>query len=266
MSCKLVNIIYNDNAPSLEAFDILTQKLSDAGFNFTTNCSEDAVATVCIGGDGSFLRAIHMTDFSQIPFVGINTGHLGFFQEISPNNLDLLVDSLKDENYTLEKIALVECCVKTSSEEQHIFAVNEIAIKGLANKVIHVDIYIDGMLFEKVSGDGIIVSTPIGSTGYNYSCGGSIIAPSLHTLQLASIAPISSKAYRSLNNSLIFPSDASLVVRPEYREDVMNVIADGIQYSFSDVIKLNFQYSKKTINKLVIKDKSFWKNVKEKFL
>lgn len=266
MDNKLVNIIYNDNSPSLQALDILTKKLSEAGFNFTTDFSNDAFVTICIGGDGSFLRAIHRSNFSLIPFIGINTGHLGFFQEICPENIDFFVKNLKEKNYTIQKIDLIECIVETIEDSRSILAINEIAIKGLADKVIHVDIYIDGMLFEKVSGDGIIVSTPIGSTGYNYSCGGSIVSPSLKTMQLASIAPISSKAYRSLNNSLIFASDASLNLKPEYEEDTLNVISDGIQYSFRGVKQISFIYSNKTINRMLINDESFWKNVKEKFL
>ncbi|MDO5707076.1 MAG: NAD(+)/NADH kinase [Andreesenia angusta] len=263
---KLVNIIYNNNPHSLEAFDTLTNELSSAGFNFTTKFSNDALVTVCIGGDGAFIRAVHRTNLSAIPIIGINTGHLGFFQEVNPDDIASFVRDLKAENYIIEKMDLIECQIKTVDEKKTVHAINEFAIKGLANKVIHIDVYIDGCLFEKVSGDGVIVSTPIGSTGYNYSCGGSIISPCLKTLQLASIAPISSKAYRSLNNSLIFPSDASLVIRPEYREDIMNVIADGVQFSFSDVIRLDFAYSNRTLNKMVINDKPFWKNVKEKFL
>ncbi len=266
MKNLLVNILHNENKESLNALDILTQKLCAAGFTFTTNPSDNAFVNICIGGDGAFLRAVHSTNLSQIPFLGINTGHLGFFQEILPEEIDYLVESLSTGNYRIEKIDLIEAKIISDTEIINALAVNEFAIKGLANKVIHVDVYIDHMLFEKISGDGVIVSSPIGSTGYNYSCGGSIISPKLRALQLTSIAPITSKAYRGLNNSLILPAESSLIIRPEDKDEVINIISDGIQYTHSGVTEIKFSYSDKTLNKMTVKKKSFWKNVKEKFL
>lgn len=266
MHRKQVNIIYNNDKRSLNTLDALTKKLIAAGFNFSTKFSDDALFNICIGGDGAFLRAVHSTDFSGIPFIGINTGHLGFFQEIDPSELDMLVESLASESYTIEEMDLIEAEIITTSGNFHVLAVNEFAVKGLANKVIHIDVHIDGIMFEKISGDGIIVSSPIGSTAYNYSCGGSIVSPHLKTIQITPIAPITSKAYRSLNNSLIIPDSTPVSVKPEHIDEVILVIADGLQFNYDEILEIKFSFSERKLNKLTLREKSFWSNVREKFL
>ena len=266
MKNLLVNILHNNDKTSLNALDELTQKLLEAGIHFTTNPSDNAFATICIGGDGAFLRAVHLTNFSHIPFVGINTGHLGFFQELNPRDIDVLVESLRTGNYYTDTIDLIQAEIISEHETITALAVNEFAIKGLANKVIHVDIYIDDMLFEKVSGDGIIISSPIGSTAYNYSCGGSILSPDLKALQLTAIAPLTSRVYRSMTNSVILPASTSLVIKPERKDEIINIISDGTQYTHDGVEEVVFSYSEKKLYQLVVKETNFWKNVKERFL
>lgn len=262
-----INIVHNHKASSIETANELRNKLQSRGFSVSGTLSEEAMVNICIGGDGAFLRAIHASKFSSVPFLGINTGHLGFFQEMCPSDLDEIIDSLEQKSYSIEEIELLKATVYTNHDSFTLKAINEIAIKGVSSKVIHIDVYIDGDIFEKVSGDGIIVSTPIGSTAYNFSCGGSIISPKLKTLQITPIAPINSKAYRCMNNSLIVPACSSLVVRPEYRdESSLSIISDGIQYNHHGIQKIIFGYSGHKLKKLAVKEKSFWNNVREKFL
>ncbi len=90
-------------------------------------------------------------------------------------------------------------------------------VKGIKSKVVHLEIFVDGNHLENFCGDGMIISTPVGSTAYNFSSGGSIIYPSLNTLQMTPLSPISSKAYRSLPNSAIIPGDLKITIKPEYR-------------------------------------------------
>lgn len=262
-----VNIVHNTKPNSIDTANELKSKLQTKGFAVSNTISEDALVNICIGGDGAFLRAVHSSGFSSVPFLGINTGHLGFFQEVCPSNLDELVDSLVNCDYSIEEIELLKATVSTKHGSFTLKAINEIAVKGVSSKVIHIDVFIDNDIFEKVSGDGLIVSTPIGSTAYNFSCGGSIISPKLKTLQITPIAPINSKAYRSMNNSLVVPSCSSLLVRPECGDkNSMAIISDGIQYKHHGIQEISFGYSGHKLNKLVVKEKSFWNNVREKFL
>lgn len=262
-----VNIVHNGKTHSIDTSINLKDKLESSGFNVSDRLSEDALVNICIGGDGAFLRAVHASNFSSVPFLGINTGHLGFFQEIDPSNIDVLVESLVNKDYSIEEIELLEAIVYTKHDSFTLKAINEIALKGSSSKVVHMDVFIDNDIFEKISGDGIIVSTPIGSTAYNFSCGGSIVSPKLKTLQITPIAPINSKAYRSMNNSLVVPSCSSLIIRPEYRdENSIVIISDGIQYKLNGIQKIKFSFSGHKLNRLAIHEKSFWNNVREKFL
>ena len=215
----------------------------------------------------SLLRAIHRNGFPTIPFVGINTGHLGFFQEILPENIDDFIEKYIADDYTVEKISLVDGDICTKTKCFHLTAVNEIVVKGNRSKVVHLEIYIDGNHLERFSGDGVIISTPVGSTAYNFSSGGSIIYPSLQTLQLTPLSPISSKAYRSLPNSAIIPGDMVISIKPELRyENSILIINDGVEFKYSNIECINLKLSNKIIKKLNFDKNMYWNNLKSKFL
>ncbi|AFS77981.1 inorganic polyphosphate/ATP-NAD kinase PpnK [Gottschalkia acidurici 9a] len=264
---RIINIIHNNDMPSTKAFKSLHDKLSRKDYEIYEGFNPDAILNICIGGDGAFLRTVHRYHFPDIPFIGVNTGHLGFFQEISPDNLDKFVDKFCAEEYNIEEISLIQADICTRDACITLNGINEIVIKAIESRVIHLNIYIDNEHFEKVSGDGVIISTPIGSTAYNYSCGGSVISPSLNVLQLTPIAPINSKSYRCLNNSLIIPKDTPIVFSPEYRdENSVLIIVDGKQFTYDNISEISFSFSEKTLKRLTLNKKNFWANVRDKFL
>lgn len=264
---KIINIINNHNEFSLKTTFELINKLEKAGFIVSKKFSTDAFLNICIGGDGSFIRAVHTSNFSKIPFLGINTGHLGFFQELHPNDMDFLIDCLLRDSYTIEEINLLDCNICTKYECFTLKAINEVDIKSVSSKVIHLDVFIDNNFFEKVSGDGLIVSTPIGSTGYSFSCGGSVVSPLLDVIQVTPIAPINSNSYRCLVNSLIIPGTAYLSIVPECTyENGIYVTADGIRHKFNFIQSLDLKISTEKVNKLVLTQTTFWNNVRDKFL
>ena len=264
---KIINIISNYNPESQKTSNLLIEKLNKKGFVVPSEYDNTAELNICVGGDGAFLRAIHRYKFTGIPFVGINTGHLGFFQEILPENIDSFIDKYIKSNYFMEEILLVEANIYTETSHLRLFGVNEIVIKGFQSKVVHLEIFIDGNHLEKFCGDGIIVSTPVGSTAYNFSSGGSIVYPSLNTLQITPLSPISSKAYRSLPNSTIVPGDITITIKPEYRyENSILIIVDGFEYKYDNITEVNFTIPKKNISKLNFDKNMYWNNLKSKFL
>jgi NAD+ kinase len=107
----------------------------------------------------------------------------------------------------------------------------------------------------------------MGSSAYNYSSGGSIVYPSLNTMQVTPIAPLNSNAYRCLSSSIIVPPDLHIIIVPEYRY-IENVVfsVDGEEINFDKVTHANFSVSKKQINMLSIGSFNYWKVIKEKFL
>lgn len=267
MKKKLINIFTNGTDVSLETQSQLTRKLIDKGYTVTGEFSQDAELIICIGGDGAFLETVHSCDFPLCPIIGINTGHLGFFQEISPDNLDKFISDYEKGEYSIQELNTVLATVTTADgrRNQHI-GLNEIVITGRQSYSVHYFISIDGMPIEKFSGDGILVATSAGSTAYNYSLGGSIVDPRLKLLQVTPIAPMNTTAYRSFTSSILLPSELSLGVVPEHRENRVFITNDGIETGYSNVKDIKVEVSDTVVHLLRFKDYDFWTKVKTKFL
>lgn len=264
---RIINIIYNNDSESRKASDELRKKFEAKGFVVSYIYDYSAELNICIGGDGAFLRAVHNYSFTNIPFIGINTGHLGFFQEVSPDNLDNFIEAYVKENFTLEEIFLVEALICTRTSCIELTGVNEIVIKGIESKVIHLNVSIADNFLERFSGDGLIVSTPTGSTAYSYSAGGSIIFPTVKVLQITPLAPISSKVYRSLTTSAIVHHDMTIKINPEYRdENSILMVVDGMEHKYDNIVEINLKLSDMTIHKLTLDPYNFWWNLKDKFI
>ncbi len=264
---KIINLISNKNFESKTTSKQLTERLVDRGYVVTDKYNNEAELNICVGGDGAFLRAVHRNKFPSIPFIGINTGHLGFFQEILPENIDEFVDHYISGNYLVEEMLLVDAQIQTKNKTYNLTGVNEIVIKAVKSKVIHLEVNIDGNHLQRFSGDGIIVSTPSGSTAYNFSSGGCIIYPSLNTLQITPLSPISSKAYRSLPNSAVIPGDLIISIKPEFRYTNSTLLVnDGMEFKYDNISNINLKISDKKIYKLNFNKDMYWSNLRSKFL
>lgn len=231
------------------------------------NYDENAILNICVGGDGAFLRAVRRYNFPTIPFIGINTGHLGFFQEILPENIDYFIERFKANDYSIEEIALVKATVSTSRRDYTLTGVNEVTVKTADSKVIHINVYIDNNHLQTFSGDGLIVSTPVGSTAYNMSSGGSVIYPTLNTLQLTPLSPINSQAYRSLPNSSVIPGNIPIRLEPtkRYKNSTL-IIVDGKEYRYRNVKDITLGISHRNIKRIMLDKNMYWYNLKSKFL
>lgn len=264
---KIINILSNSNFESRKTTNRLMDLLRAKGYNPTTNFSNKAELTVCIGGDGAFLKAVHKNNFSSIPYVGINTGHLGFFQEISPENLEKFVDDYVNGNYAIEELKVLGAEIFTKNKNFVLNSLNEIVLKAQHSKMIHTHIFVNRNHVEKFSGDGVLISTPSGSTAYNYSSGGSIVYPSLDVMQLTPISPVNSAAYRVLQSSVIVPGNHIISLIPEKRYTNSNLLlVDGTEYIFTNLKKINIRMSNKSIYRLVFSKDTYWDNLKSKFL
>lgn len=266
-SKSIINIISNRNIHSQEISKKLFNKLKAAGYEPTLNYDESAILNICVGGDGAFLRAVKRYNFPEIPFIGINTGHLGFFQEILPDNIDSFIEKFKSNDFTIEEVALVKATISTSRRDYTLTGVNEVTVKTGDSKVIHINVYIDENHLQTFSGDGLIVSTPGGSTAYNFSSGGSIIYPNLNTLQLTPLSPINSYAYRSLPNSAVIPGDIPIRLEPtkRYKNSTL-IIVDGKEYRYRSIKDITLSISNRHVNKLILDKNMYWSNLKDKFL
>ncbi|NLW41645.1 MAG: NAD(+)/NADH kinase [Tissierellia bacterium] len=267
MKKKLINVVSNTNYETRKVRSDLIDKLNERGYSISKGFDHDAELTISIGGDGAFLKAVHNNRFPKMPIMGINTGTLGFFQEISPEDMDKFLDKYDSGDYRIEEISMVKGEIYTKNRKFTVHAVNEIILKGKNSKVIQMDVLIDGNHLQSFAGDGIMVSSPVGSTAYNFSLGGSIVYTTLHSLQLTPIAPLNSTAYRSLKSSLIVPGSTRIMLDPPPRyKNSSLLVVDGEEMEYWDLEKVELTMSNKWIKRLLFNKDFYWHNLKDKFL
>jgi NAD+ kinase len=271
---RIISIIDYGRGDSERIAETLSDKLSQAGFVPVRDEATGAELIVVIGGDGSFLRALQDFDFPPVPFVGINTGHLGFFQELSEDDLDEFIEKYPAGEYKLQSYRTVSGCVEYAGGKRTLRALNDIAIKSSDARLAHFDIYVGENLVSKFHGDGVIISTPAGSTAYNYALGGSIVDPRLELLQLAPIAPVNTTAYRSFTSGIVLPPGLPVRLFPDPgsadddafagRETLVAI--DGNEKLFTNVRRIEAGLSEQSVTLLRFKNYEFWTTVKQKLL
>lgn len=268
MMSKKIYIFANDSETSKRTEKKLKQKLDKSGFLVLPEYSRQADLMVCIGGDGTFLEAMHKFSFPTMPIIGINTGHLGFFQEIMPSMLDDFIFNYKQGKYAIQRLSTVRVKVTAGGKQTEHVGLNEVVIKSSAAYSIHLNISIGGSFIERFSGDGLLIATPAGSTAYNYSLGGSIVDPRLKLLQVTPIAPMNTTAYRSFTSSILLPSDLSLGVVPDIdgKGSVISVICDGYTADYDHVEEIEVSFADIEVNLMRFENYDFWTKVKSKFL
>ena len=128
---------------------------------------------VCLGGDGTFLKAARKIYMKQIPIMGINLGNLGYLAEVDKNDIDTAVAQLLDGKFEIEKRMMLEAVVMRNGRDAVTdVALNDVVItRGAVSKILHVKAYINDIFVDTFSGDGLIISSPTGSTAYSLSAG-----------------------------------------------------------------------------------------------
>jgi len=267
MNERIITVFHNGEDLSEKTSLCLTEKLRSRGYEVVDHYTEDTDLIVCIGGDGAFLRAIHRCNFPNCPIAGVNTGHLGFFQDVVPSDLDQFIDQYESGEYNLQELNTVRAIVTTADGHKHThLGLNEITIKGQRSYSVHLSISIGDQPIEKFSGDGLIFATSAGSTAYNYSVGGSIADPRLNLLQVTPIAPMNTTAYRSFTSSILLPADLSLGVVPEKPKNQIYLNNDGFETSYDNFKRIEVRVSNTSIHLVRLKGYDFWSKVKDKFL
>ncbi|AHM56251.1 inorganic polyphosphate/ATP-NAD kinase PpnK [Peptoclostridium acidaminophilum DSM 3953] len=264
---RIIYISTNEQPYSLELLPKLKHALESYGFVVPDDFDARAELIICIGGDGSFLNTLHKYNFPKIPLVGINTGHLGFFQEIHPNEIEEFIHAYLRGDFFIQKARPIQAVVHTSENTSSILGLNEIVIKSGMSRTVHLNISVNGNFIEKFSGDGLIVSTPSGSTAYNYSAGGSIVDPSLNLIQVTPLAPINTTAYRSFTSSIVLPEASVIeIISEDTFENSLLLVSDGIEFKRTEINKISVTTSDMTVRFLRLRNYEFWSKVKEKFL
>ena len=153
---------------------------------------EDTDCIITIGGDGTLIKAAIDTAGLHIPLMGINRGHLGYLTGIGgDSDIEPMLDKLLEGRYSIEKRMMLEGqAVNNGARSKSQIALNEVVISRILNgKPIHTRIFVNGEFLNEYSSDGIIISTPTGSTAYNLSAGGPLVEPSARMMIITPICP-----------------------------------------------------------------------------
>lgn len=221
---------------------------------------------VCVGGDGTILRAIHehIDQLEQTIFFGVKAGHLGFFADYTEESVDALLNALVSHEYAVTRYSLLEAEVQTTTATHPFICLNEFQILS-GSRTIKLNVTLDGALFESFHGNGMVFSTPAGSTGLNKSLGGAIIDPTFESVQLTEVAPINSNAYRTIGSPMVLSVDRKVVVSAEQ--------PTNIEFSFDHEVQaieafeqLRILKSNRKVQIAQLQDVSFFERIQKAFL
>jgi NAD+ kinase len=163
--------------------------IGSMGQPFDMMC-ENSDFLLTIGGDGTLISAVRRSYRYQLPVLGVHAGKLGFLADLDISELDLFVDRMLMGEYRIDQRAILQATIVTPNGKTTIYAFNDIVLtRPSIAKMIRLETYVDGKSFNTYYGDGVVVSTPTGSTAYNLSAGGPVMFPMTQVFALTPICP-----------------------------------------------------------------------------
>ena len=233
-------------------------------FTSTRGLDASFAIFVSFGGDGTILRAITYVRALGIPIVGVNTGRLGFLSTFKKENVGKLIQEFVAGSYSIVERSLVEVYTKENVPEfmDLNFALNEITVSRKdTTSMIMVETYLNKEYLTSYWADGLIISTPTGSTGYSLSCGGPVISPTAQSLVLTPIAPHNLNA-----RPLVVSGDTEIRLRVSGRGDNHLVSLDSRIATLENGTEIIIKKAGFKIKMIEYKSESFFKTLRNKLL
>ncbi len=219
---------------------------------------------VSIGGDGTILRAATYVRNSGIPIVGINAGRLGFLAKVQKENIDAFLQIVINKEYTISERTLLklQCDPEIEELNQINFAMNEVTVSRKdTTSMITIETSLNNEYLNSYWADGLIISTPTGSTGYSLSCGGPVLTPDVKSLVITPIAPHNLNA-----RPLVIPDTTEIKLKVSGREENYLVSLDSRIISISNNTVLTIKKADFKINMIEIPSETFLKTLRNKLL
>ncbi len=217
---------------------------------------------ISIGGDGTFLESVDLVRDLDIPIVGINSGRLGFLANISKEQTKDSINQLLAGQFKIEERTLLAL-----ETDNHLFgefntALNELTISRKdTSSMITIKAYVDGQYLNSYWTDGLIISTPTGSTGYSLSVGGPIVMPGTKTFVISPIAP-----HNLSVRPMIIPNDKEIVLQVDGRSDSFLATLDFRSRVFDKSTELRIKKADYTIKSVKFADNDFFSTIRNKLL
>lgn len=241
----------------------ITQQLGVVLPSFVPFCHHkgcQADMAISIGGDGTFLGTAAKLAGTGIPILGINTGHLGFLADVTPEHLAPALDALCHGDYVVEERSMLAVEKDGRPSDFHPYALNEVAVlKHDNSSLIEVSTYVNGLFLTDFLADGIILCTATGSTGYSLSVGGPIIVPGTGTLCLSAVAPHSLSV-----RPVVMRDDVEIRLKIRSRSGRFLLTADGKSESLPDSTTITLRKANVSTPVIKIDHKDFFGTLRDK--
>ncbi|NDV66376.1 NAD kinase [Bacteroides sp. 224] len=222
----------------------------------------DADMVISIGGDGTFLKAANRVGKKNIPILGINTGRLGFLADIAPEEIETTIIDIHRNHYKIEERSVLELECDDKRLQMRPYALNEIAIlKRDSSSMITIHTAINDHYLTTYQADGLIISTPTGSTAYSLSVGGPIIVPQSNTIAITPVAP------HSLNmRPIVIRDDWEITLEVESRSHHFLVAIDGRSETCKESNRLAIRKADYTIKVVKRYEQDFFSTLRNKMM
>ena len=254
----------NDNnfkvflADRLKSIDITNNNIS----YFSTKNPPKVDFLLCLGGDGTLISGVRIFSNPSVPVLGVHLGGLGFLAQITPEVLIDKLESVKKEEFKIQDRLVLSA--KISNNDNSFFAVNDFVVQNETSfRVTSLSLFIDNQHVSDYKSDGIIISTPTGSTAYSLSSGGPIVQPDVFSIVITPIAP-----HSLTSRPLVLPSDVEVEFRfNEESEDNLKLIVDGqniINFTKDSTVKLS--QAKHHLRFITFKDYNYYETLKNKMI
>ena len=224
------------------------------------NITTDAVM-VCYGGDGTLLEGIHRLNGNSIAVVGINSGRLGFLALAQSTEIDEVFEQIATRSLLIEQRKMLAVSGVLDGKNQTVYALNEAAVQRLGATMISVDVAIDSLPTLTCNGDGLIISTPTGSTAYSLSAGGPIVAPSCRCLILTPLSP-----HNLTLRPVVAPDSSTISLVIHTRKGEASISVDNRTFAVTDGEKIEVKISERDIYLAVPHNISFYDTLRNKLM
>jgi NAD+ kinase len=225
----------------------------------------DAHIIVSIGNDGTFLQAVRKTGFREdCLYAGIGMDTKNFYCDFHVSDIPGMIAAMLTETIEVRKYPTIEV---TIDKELSFHCLNECSIRSAIIKTLEMTVFIDDLYFETFRGDGLIVSTPTGSTAYSKSVRGAVVDPMLQCIQVSELASINNNKYRTLGSPFLLSGKRGLTLKiTQDGNDYPIIGMDNEAVSIQNVQEIKVELTDKKIKTVKLKNNSFWHKVQRNFL
>lgn len=258
LSSNSTDIVVSDHFSKI----LKKHKLNSNNFNVYSKGDDLSSLDVLItlGGDGTLLDAVTHVGNKSVPLLGINTGRLGFLATTSKENIEDSLEELFEQSYKFDERSLIELKTDDKLFNGYNFALNDFAIlKKDTSSMIVVNAFIDNEFLNAYWADGLIVSTPTGSTGYSISCGGPLVLPHSENFILTPVSP-----HNLTVRPIIVPDNSKLSFTIEGRSKNYLVSLDSRITTVDDSVKFNVQKADFKVKLIQLRDNNYFKTLRQK--